>query len=61
MPIMAATATLATGERFLGAPQYTVPLVLALEYAQAHHAELEQQYRSLDLHPFWIRALAKPE
>ena len=34
MPIAAAGATLAIAEQMLGTPQFTVPLVLALEYAE---------------------------
>src|SRR5689334_20972621 len=42
MPLAFATAMLSVGEALTDRAQYTVPLVLALAYAEAHHAELEQ-------------------
>jgi hypothetical protein len=49
MPIAAAGGMLRTVATFLGSPQFTVPLVLALEYAAAHRAELEQTFPSRDV------------
>ena len=40
MPAVFATAVLEATESLSGRPQYTVPLVLALEYAAANDAEL---------------------
>jgi Fe-S-cluster containining protein len=44
MPLAFATAMLSVGEALSGRPQYTVPLVLALDYVQEHRAELEQSH-----------------
>lgn len=44
VPIRPATAMLRAASHFLGAPQFTVPLVLALEYAEAHREELARTY-----------------
>jgi hypothetical protein len=44
VPIAAAGATLQTAEKMLGAPQYTMPLVLALEYAESRRQELERTF-----------------
>ena len=44
MPLAFATAMLAVGETLSGRAQYTVPLVLALAYAEEHRAELEQSH-----------------
>jgi Fe-S-cluster containining protein len=41
-PAPFATAMLQVAERLLGRAQYTVPLVLALEYAREHHDALER-------------------
>jgi Fe-S-cluster containining protein len=57
LPIAAAGAALQTAEEMLGTPQHTVPLVLALEYAQAHRAELERTYDASTLYPRAVRAL----
>lgn len=43
-PAAFATAMLAAGEALSGRAQYTVPLILALEYEQANRAELERTY-----------------
>ena len=44
MPLRFASATLSTGESLLGFPQYTVPLTLALEYAEQHRGTLEKTF-----------------
>lgn len=60
IPIAPATATLRVGSEVLGTPQFTVPLVLALEFAEAHRAELEQTYSAMEVAQRWIAALTKP-
>jgi Fe-S-cluster containining protein len=49
LPMTPAKATLRVGEAILGEPQYTVPLVLALEYAEAHQEEMERTFEAADL------------
>lgn len=44
MPARFASAMLEVGEALSGSAQYTVPLVLALDYVQAHRGELERRY-----------------
>lgn len=44
IPIRPATAILRTASEFLQAPQFTVPLVLALEYAEAHREQLSRTF-----------------
>jgi hypothetical protein len=61
MPIAAAGAMLNTATEFLGTPQFTVPLTLALEYAQAHRAELERTFASRDVVTRAVQELARPE
>src|SRR5262245_24628527 len=56
-PIAPAGATLRIAEEALGTPQYTVPLVLALEYAEAHREELERTYTSADLARRWVTSV----
>ena len=48
-PARFAVAMLRTAERRLGAPQHTVPLVLALLYADARGRELEATFEARDL------------
>jgi Fe-S-cluster containining protein len=60
IPIAPATATLRVGSEMLGVAQFTVPLVLALEFAEAHRAELEQTYSALEVARRWITALTEP-
>jgi Fe-S-cluster containining protein len=60
LPIAAAGATLQTAEKMLGSPQYTVPLVLALEYAEAHREELERTFAVEGLYQTWLQAVAEP-
>ena len=57
MPLGFAGATLQTGEEVLHTPQFTVPLVLALEYAQRHRAELERTYPAPELYQRCVQAL----
>lgn len=58
MPLAAATATLENATKLLGAPQFTVPLVLALEYAGAHRRELEQTFVAGEVFRSWLGAAA---
>jgi Fe-S-cluster containining protein len=57
IPVAPATATLRIGEEVLGTPQYTVPLVLALEYADGRRDELERTAPSLELARRWVSAM----
>ena len=56
MPIRAASATLATSSALMGHPQYTVPLVLSLEYARKH-PELERRFESEVVFKHLLRSL----
>lgn len=58
MPIAAAGATLQTAEKLTGAPQFTVPLVLALEFAEAHRQGLEHTFPARELYETWLSALS---
>jgi len=58
MPLRFATAALAVAEESIGRPQHTVPLVLALEYAQTHRDELERQFDGRDIFGRFMKALA---
>ena len=44
VPIALATALLETTEALTGSPQYTVPLVLALDHAARHRADLNRKH-----------------
>lgn len=57
MPVAAAGATLTVAEEVIGSPQHTVPLVLALEYAERHRADLERTYDSAPLARRWVTAM----
>lgn len=57
MPITAAGGTLRIAGEYLGRPQHTVPLVLALEYAETHRAELERTFASAEVARRWVPAL----
>lgn len=57
LPIAAAGATLQAAEKMTGSPQFTVPLALALEYAQAHRQELERTFDAQDVYQSWLQAL----
>jgi Fe-S-cluster containining protein len=58
MPLRFATAALTVAEQSLGRAQHTVPLVLALEYAEAHRDELERQFDGRELFGQFMKALA---
>lgn len=60
MSLRPATATLNLLAEVLEAPQFTVPLTLALEYAEAHRAQLEHTYDSEGLARRWIETLVSP-
>ncbi len=60
MPIAAATAVLNTASQLAAAPQYVVPLTLALEYAETHRAELERTYASREVFTKAVEELARP-
>ncbi len=59
MPIAAAGATLTIAEQELGRDQRSLPLVLALEYTEAHRDDSERRFDSARLAPHWVAALAK--
>lgn len=59
-PAMFATAMLATATELSGRPQYTVPLVLALTYAEAHRNALEQTFDASDALAKLQQALKMP-
>ena len=46
MPAAFATAMLQAGEALSGRAQHTIPLVLALDYAEANRDDLERTYDS---------------
>jgi Fe-S-cluster containining protein len=52
--ITPAHATLQIVGEQLGRPQFTIPLALALEYAEAHRAELSRTYDAEPLARRWI-------
>src|SRR5262245_8244471 len=58
VPIRFAHAALETAEALNGTPQHTVPLVLALEYAQSRRDELERQFDGPDVFGRFMNALA---
>ena len=58
IPIGAAGVALETATAMLGKPQITVPLVLALEYAEEHRTELERTFEPEVLYRRSIKALA---
>lgn len=57
MPLAFATAMLSVGEELSGRPQYTVPLVLALDYAAEHRAELKQRHDAKEMFGKVMQAL----
>jgi maleate isomerase len=59
MPVAAEGAMLRTATKFLEKPQFTLALTLALEYAQAHRAELERTFASRDMFPRALQELAR--
>jgi Fe-S-cluster containining protein len=58
MPVRFAHAALETAEGLNGTPQHTVPLVLALEYAETHRDELERRFDGPDVFGRFMNALA---
>jgi maleate isomerase len=60
-PVSGGGATLRTATKFLGRPQSAVALTMALEYAQAHRAELEQTFASRDLFQRALQELARTD
>ena len=59
MPVAGEGAMLRTATKFLEKPQFTVALTLALEYAEAHRAELEQTFASRNVFPRALQELAR--
>jgi len=57
LPIAPATAMLKVSEETLGTPQHTVPLVLALELAEARRDELERPADSATVARKWVTEL----
>jgi Fe-S-cluster containining protein len=53
-PATPTSAALGIGDELFGVPQYTVPLILALEYAQKHRAVLERTFDLRPVAPRWI-------
>jgi Fe-S-cluster containining protein len=56
-PLKPIEAGLTAADGLLGRPQVTIPLVLALEYAAAHRAELERTFEPTDVFRRWMTAL----
>jgi Fe-S-cluster containining protein len=61
LPLAPASAALRTAGALLGAPQFTVPLALALDYAGARRDELERTYPSQELFSRAVRDLLTPD
>jgi Fe-S-cluster containining protein len=59
MPVRFASAVLATAEATLGTPQYTVPLVLALAYAEENKDELARTFPAKTVVETALRHLPK--
>ena len=59
MKLAPASATLATLQETLGSPQYTIPLVLALQFVEQNRAELERTFNAESLARCWIDKLLK--
>jgi Fe-S-cluster containining protein len=57
IPLKPAHATLQIAGEQLGRPQFTIPLALALEYAEAHREELSRTYAAEPLARRWISLL----
>ena len=60
MLIAPATAMLSTASELIGRPQFTVPLIFALDYAEAHREELERTYPGEDVFNLSIRTTLSP-
>lgn len=61
MVIAPAKATLGIAAGAIGRPQRTVPLALALEYAERHRPELEHAYPGAELTRKWVDAVLNRE
>jgi maleate isomerase len=61
MPVAGEGAMLRTATKFLEKPQSTLALTLALEYAQAHRAELERTFESRELFPRALQELVRTD
>ncbi|MFL5065385.1 MAG: hypothetical protein ACJ8ED_12095 [Xanthobacteraceae bacterium] len=59
MPVRFASAMLATAEATLGTPQYTVPLVLALDYAEEKKDEVKRTFAAATVVEPALRHLPK--
>jgi Fe-S-cluster containining protein len=59
MPVRFVSAMLATGEATLGAPQYSVPLVLSLAYVEENRSQLERTFPAKALVETALRLLPK--
>jgi Fe-S-cluster containining protein len=60
VPLAAAGAVLDVASGLLGEPQHTVPLVLALDYAEALRARLERTFPAEELFRRAVEALCRP-
>jgi len=58
IPLRFATGMLTVAEQSYGRPQHTVPLVLALEYTEAHREELDCQFDGRETFERFMKALA---
>src|SRR5262249_33287155 len=58
IPMRFATGMLTVAEQSFGRPQHTVPLVLALEYAEAHREELDCRFDGRETFGRFMKALA---
>jgi Fe-S-cluster containining protein len=58
MPLRFATAAINVAEQLTGRPQHTVPLVVALDYAEAHKDELERRFDARETFGRFMNALA---
>jgi Fe-S-cluster containining protein len=61
VPLAAATAFQAVSTEHLGREQFTIPLVLALEYVERHRNELERKFDSQSLITDCIQAMFEAE
>ncbi|MBX7104836.1 MAG: YkgJ family cysteine cluster protein [Gemmataceae bacterium] len=61
LPVTPAAAALAMTERKTRAPGYTVPLVIALEFAERHKSELERTYPSSEVAREWVAKMVSED
>jgi maleate cis-trans isomerase/Fe-S-cluster containining protein len=59
VPLAGEGAMLRTATKFLEKPQFSMALTLALEYAEAHRAELEREFTSRDVFSRALQELAR--